>query len=248
MLRNRPRLQPTLITCSRPGCHNQAIRYYPSRASTRRKLSPRRYCSTRCGRLHWEERQRQQRAEDNQPYPCENPNCNEEIWPTLAPGRPRDYCTPACKARAKVERERRQPGGAVLRARATARFLQREAKWAAAEAKDLRLDLGRWLARFEQAQREVEAHPTKRTLMPEVIEKRRGGMLRQARLDDAAALKARKARAAVADLRRSEDRLARRAADARRRRAKGQDLGASHPTPSLTHPAKMAAGVLAAPG
>jgi hypothetical protein len=109
-------------------------------------------------------------------------------------------------------------------ARATAGFLQREAKWAAAEAKDLRLDLGRWLARFEQARHEVEAHPTEGALKPEVIEKRRGGMLRQARLDDAAALKA---RAAGADLRRSEDRLARRAADARRRRAKGREAPAA---------------------
>ena len=56
MPRTRPRLKQTLVTCSRPGCRNQAIRYYPARESVRRKLSPWRYCSTRCARQHWEER------------------------------------------------------------------------------------------------------------------------------------------------------------------------------------------------
>ena len=230
MPRTRPRLKQTLVTCSRPGCRNQAIRYYPARESVRRKLSPWRYCSTRCARQHWEERRRQQRAEDNQPYPCANPNCNEEIWPTLAPGRPRDYCSNACKDRAKVERERRQPGGAVRRARAIALWLQAQAARAAAAADAHRRGFSPWLENFERARRDVEARPTKYSLKPEVVEHRERALAQQARLDAASATAAQRARAAVADLRRSEDRLARRAADARRRRAKGR---ASPATTSL---------------
>ncbi len=219
MQRTRPRLKQTLITCSRPGCRKQAIRLYPARESVRRKLSPWRYCSTRCARQHWEERRRQQRAEDNQPYPCANPQCSEEIWPTLTPGRPRDYCTNACKERAKVERERRQPGGAVLRARFIALRLQAQAARAAAAAGAYRRDFSPWLEDFEQARRDVEARPTEIFLTPEVVEHRERALPEQARLDAASATVARRARMAVADLRRSEDRLARRAADARRRRA-----------------------------
>ena len=84
-------------------------------------MSPFRYCSTTCQRRHWEARKREERAAAKGSYPCAGPSCRNEIEPVHGPGRPPIYCSIACKRNAARNLRRREPGSAVVRARAAVR-------------------------------------------------------------------------------------------------------------------------------
>ena len=111
--RHRPRLKRYTIVCS--WCKASAIKLYPSRAAVRDQLSPYRFCSEPCQRRHWEARRKAEWSAS--PYPCKQ--CGATITPQQAAGRPRSYCTDACKQAAARERLRRHPAGAVVVARQT---------------------------------------------------------------------------------------------------------------------------------
>ena len=114
--RHRPRLKRVLFRCD--GCGSTAMKLYPSRESVQLKLSPYRFCSSRCQREHWEKRRRD--AWRATPYPCRQ--CGATITPQQAAGRRRSYCSSSCKQQAARERLRRNPAGAVMAARQ--RFLE----------------------------------------------------------------------------------------------------------------------------
>ena len=129
--RHRPRLKRILIRCD--GCGSTALKLYPSRESVRQKLSPYKFCSSTCQREHWEARRKAEWSASS--YPCAQ--CGATITPQQASGRPRTYCTDACKQAAARERLRRQPAGAVMAARQRFDEAWRRAVTAAEEWEEL---------------------------------------------------------------------------------------------------------------
>ena len=109
----RPRLRPEVIACDE--CGSEKVGYYPRSRQVRAKVVHT-FCSSACQRRHWARRRRQVRSA-NVEWKCHGPGCDALLTYTLESGRPSDYCSDRCKQRARRERERRQPGGAVLRAR-----------------------------------------------------------------------------------------------------------------------------------
>ena len=210
--RQRPRLKQVPIRCDQ--CAKPAVRLYPRREAVRSRMSPFRFCSTRCARQHWEGRRRQLRANEARAHPCDQ--CGVAVPPSLGPGRPRRYCSDLCKGAAKRDRERRQPGGAVLRARDTLSKSQEMAAEAERVASVHRVELTRWLSKL----RELQARPGGFKLSPQGVHIQEEMEQKMAYLDAAAANTGQQAAAAAEDLRRSEERLARRAASARERRAR----------------------------
>ena len=233
--RRRPRLKRFLIRCD--NCRREAMRLYPSREAVRRKGSPFTFCSTRCSRMSWEARRRQERAAAVEPYPCALAECEEQIIPTVAPGRPRTYCSHRCKAAAAHQREERQPGGTVLRAREALREAQDSATYARWQATEYRVSLDKQKADLAEAQRQIAANKEERrryagylhsfedkptSLKDGVLERMERWKLQQLDLDAAAEAAEARMTTAAEVLRRSEARLAHRAASARQRRAKAK--------------------------
>ena len=224
-MRSRPRLKLVLIRCD--FCGRQKLRYYPARERVRSKLSPFTFCSTKHARKHWEERRRQAAAAEARPYLCAGPGCPAPIDPTLRPGRPREYCSDRCKAAAAAERARREPGGAVVRTQARARTQHERAAAARREADTFRENINRHVEVLEQARQNVAKQPSKLVLTEhavKVAEDIPRWRQKLVALDAAAAAAERAAQQAEADIQRAQDKLAKRAADARRRRARGREL------------------------
>lgn len=96
-MRTKPRLTLTPYYCDNPECPApRALRlgYYPKRESVRHKMSPFRYCSTRCQRQHWEARRRAGRLAAKRPYPCAGPSCPMRSGPRSGPGARPPTATP----------------------------------------------------------------------------------------------------------------------------------------------------------
>ena len=195
------------------------------RADVRSKLSPFTFCSTAHERKHWEERRRQAAAAAARPYPCAGPGCVVQIEPTLSPGRPREYCSDRCKKAAAVERARREPGGAVVRAQARARRQWERAAAARRDADKFREDMRRAMEALEQARRAVAKKPAELFLSDKAKEVETSiphWRQRLVALDAAATEAEQAAQQAEADIQRAQDKLEKRAADARRRRARAR--------------------------
>ena len=135
------------IYCDWPECPKPNVASWrPRSAKVRAKLSPYTYCSRSHAQKDWRRREQEKWLAAQPPYQCAYLLCNNELWLTGEPGRPRDYCTPEHKAAAQRDRERRQPGGAVERATPPALFALQRAADAWQRAVGARIDLHRWVA------------------------------------------------------------------------------------------------------
>ena len=91
--RSKPRLKRVVFRCSLPECGRTSMGYYPKRASVAAKMSEYKYCSPKHQQKHWRQRTRYQRLAAKPLRSCQL--CGKRIEPTLRPGRPRKYCSPA---------------------------------------------------------------------------------------------------------------------------------------------------------
>ena len=111
--RERPTLKPITFLCafrhdSRcPHGKMPQVRFYPARKSARAKLSPRRYGSSRCQRLHYAARLKAERRRQAISEQTECPFCGEPIEPEHRRGPKRKY-HPACATEAANARKRAQ--------------------------------------------------------------------------------------------------------------------------------------------
>ena len=119
--RNRPRLSLQGFLCSNPTCRfgkNKGfgfMKLYPSRESTRRKMSAFHYCSTICQREHYRARRRNQRKLEALSVKAVCQWCGRNLPAEYRRGPPRKYC---CKdhRRAAAEaarKERRSPASTL---------------------------------------------------------------------------------------------------------------------------------------
>ena len=135
------------IHCAWPECPKPDVASWrPRSAKVRAKLSRYTYCSRSHAQKDWRRREHEKWLDAQPPYQCAYVPCNNELWLTGEPGRPKDYCTPEHKAAAQRDRERRQPGGAVERATPPALFALQRAAAAWQRAVGARLALARWVA------------------------------------------------------------------------------------------------------
>ena len=116
MVRQRPRLKPFRIVCALAECGRSAVRYYPSRATTRGKMSPRTYCCAAHARRDGARRRRQQ-AYAERVEQAECLRCGRPVAQPFRPGRPSVYCGTRCREAAAQERRRRAPSAAVAQAK-----------------------------------------------------------------------------------------------------------------------------------
>ena len=232
-MRTRPRLKQELITCDGPGCGLQVVKLYPSRESVRNKLSPYRFCSQHCQRIHWEARRRE--AWEPRRYPCGF--CGTTLQTHQARGRPALYCGSACSRAAAKRRRTLNPSGPVAEAKRRADRLFREAEEARLEAEGHRSQRG-WLIDLTPATYESQ------NMRPAMREELRTGhtraVQRQQELDGRAQRLARLSRVAAEEVRKRQAVLDRRAEMTRLRRARKR-AAAAGATPA-------AAGVPAAAG
>ena len=91
-----------VFRCSLPECGRTSMGFYPKRPSVAAKMSDYKYCSTRHQQKHWRQRTRYQRLAAKPTRWCRL--CGNHIEPTLRPGRPRKYCSPAHAAAAANKR------------------------------------------------------------------------------------------------------------------------------------------------
>ena len=135
------------IRCAWPECPKPDVASWrPRSAKVRAKLSRYTYCSRSHAQKDWRRREQEKWLAAQPPYQCAYLPCNNELWLTGEPGRPKGYCTPEHKAAAQRDRERRQPGGAVERAMPPALFALQRAADAWQRAVGARLALHRWVA------------------------------------------------------------------------------------------------------
>ena len=130
-----------------------------------------------------------------------------------------------CKEAAAVERARREPGGAVVKAQARARRQWERAAAARRDADEFREALHKSVEALEQARRAVAKKPAELFLSDDAVKVEASipdWRQRLVALDATARATERAAQQAEADIQRAQDKLAKRAADARRRRAKAR--------------------------
>ena len=238
MQRQRPRLKQFSITCNLPDCSKPAVRLYPTRPSARSRIHHT-YCCPEHGKKHWAQLRRQQLAEEAQPYQCAGPDCTVMIEPAFTPGRRKVYHDDACRERAKTARRRRQPAGDVQQARARVLVAQQRADAAQQEADAHRVAFKQWhdtdytdvtrriqrtmeRRKAEGKQGRLNWKPAFQERINLVADLEEEGQVRQRDLDRIAEGRAAAADRAADSLRTIEARLARRAANARRRRAQEQ--------------------------
>ena len=145
-----PRLKAVSFVCDAtelgdcPKRGQVVVRYYPVHSSAR--ASPYHFCSDKCQRNHWRERQRQAAVDALTPYPCARAGCDLLVEPRYGPGRPRLYHSTACQRQAERARSKRQPGRDV--ARAEKRLGEARSGLQAAE-----VEAARWRGSVERAER-----------------------------------------------------------------------------------------------
>ena len=208
-MRTKPRMRQVLVYCE--GCGmGPKIMYEPARAAVRAKTPRTRFIHEACRSKAWREKRKAERLAQATPKPCGRPGCLEMIPPQTGRGRSRVYHSDECRKRAWLERDRTTPAGSVQLADAEARHLAVRAKAAHAMVEQLRVrrdgvwgisrakDVDEWLAIMrarESSEKDLTAAEA------------------AARRADAAAEEAQ------AVVQRHRERLATRAAQARRRRA-----------------------------
>ncbi len=82
-----------VFRCSLPECSRTSMGFYPKRPSVAAKMSEYKYCSPAHQQKHWRQRTRYQRLGAKPLRFCRL--CGDRIEPSLRPGRPRKYCSPA---------------------------------------------------------------------------------------------------------------------------------------------------------
>ena len=82
-----------VFRCSLPECGRTSMGFYPKRPSVAAKMSEYKYCSPAHQQKHWRQRTRYERQGAKPIRFCRL--CGDRIKPTLRPGRPRKYCSPA---------------------------------------------------------------------------------------------------------------------------------------------------------
>ena len=219
--RKRAEREEVVYGCAWSGCGRELP---PSRGPGR----PREYCSTFCKGAA--RRGRKPGRAPGQPYPCARRGCAETIPPSQRPGRPHLYCSDSCKEAAAEARG--QLPRALSARKALAEVIEAQASAMEAErvAVEYRRSCASWLPRYERLS---QGDGAAARWYAERFEK---AVKKQRRLDLKASNAGEAARAAEAFAVALNDRLARRAAQARVRRAKVRMTG----SPDVSREARSA--------
>ena len=239
MQRQRPRLKQFLVRCDLPGCTNTAVKLYPTRPSARSRIRHT-YCCVAHGKRHWAQLHRQQVAASAGPYQCAGPDCAVMIEPSFSPGRKKLYHDDACRERARTARRQRAPAGDLQRATARVLKAHRHLRDAVQAQADHRAAFDEWLATAAAAaDRQLQVALERRTAkgkqgpprwkpwFQDLLDHRAATERAFLEWDEELAEDVEDAEsavtAAVTAMRLIEERLARRAAAQRQRRAQGKE-------------------------